>query len=106
MEPSEYNFSVPEMGVVTTHGPPEDDVEGVIPGSSANQPKVRSYATAWLYLFDWYPSHYSPMERKMLRKLDSVLLTFGCLACKEIHSLSGFKRSSLRSSSRQKVGHF
>ncbi|KAE9376298.1 MFS general substrate transporter [Stipitochalara longipes BDJ] len=68
------------MGVITTHGPPEDDVEGVVPGSSANHAPVRSYATAWLYLFDWYPSHYSPLEKKMLRKLDSVLLTFGCLA--------------------------
>ncbi|KAN0091676.1 MFS general substrate transporter [Hyaloscypha variabilis] len=43
---------------------------------------IRSYRTTWLYLFDWYPSHYSPLERKMLRKLDAVLLSFGCLACK------------------------
>jgi hypothetical protein len=70
------------MGFVTTHTPPEDDVEGVIPGSTVNQSPVRSYATAWLYIFDWYPRHYSPLEKKMLRKLDCVLLTFGCLACK------------------------
>ncbi|KAH8656001.1 vitamin H transporter [Tricladium varicosporioides] len=47
-----------------------------IPGSSANEAPIRSYKTAWLYIFDWYPSHYSPLEKKMLRKLDMFLLTF------------------------------
>ena len=90
VKPLEHNIYLRKMGVVTTHGPPEDDVEGVVPGSSTNHAPVRSYATAWMYLFDWYPSHYSPMERKMLRKLDSVLLTFGCLACKSTYLRSIF----------------
>jgi hypothetical protein len=78
------------MGFVTTHGPSQDEVEGPVPGSTANHAPIRSYWTAWLYLFDWYPSHYSPLERKMLRKLDSVLLTFGCLACKFNESVNWF----------------
>ena len=41
--------------------------------------------TAWLYIFDWYPSHYPAEERKMLRKLDASLLSFVCIMCKSIH---------------------
>jgi hypothetical protein len=55
---------------------------GEAPGSTANEAPIHSYKTAWMYIFDWYPSHYSPLERKMLRKLDAILLTFGSLACK------------------------
>ncbi|KAL4736522.1 major facilitator superfamily domain-containing protein [Aspergillus similis] len=50
------------------------------PISSANKPKPRSLWVAWLYLFDWYPSHYSKQERKLLFKLDCVLLPLCCLA--------------------------
>ncbi len=49
--------------------------------SSANKPKPRSLWVAWLYLFDWYPSHYSKQEKKLLFKLDCVLLPLCCLAC-------------------------
>jgi len=49
--------------------------------SSANKPKPRSLWVAWLYLFDWYPSHYSKQERKLIFKLDCVLLPLCCLAC-------------------------
>ncbi|OJJ65294.1 hypothetical protein ASPSYDRAFT_169650 [Aspergillus sydowii CBS 593.65] len=48
--------------------------------SSANKPKPRSLWVAWLYLFDWYPSHYSKQEKKLLFKLDCVLLPLCCLA--------------------------
>lgn len=48
---------------------------------SADKPKPRSLWVAWLYLFDWYPSHYSKQERKLLFKLDCVLLPLCCLAC-------------------------
>ncbi|KAL2784185.1 major facilitator superfamily domain-containing protein [Aspergillus keveii] len=47
--------------------------------SSANKPKPRSLWVAWLYLFDWYPSHYSKEERRLLFKLDCVLLPLCCL---------------------------
>ena len=47
----------------------------------AQKPKPRSLWVAWLYLFDWYPSHYSKQERKLLFKLDCVLLPLCCLAC-------------------------
>jgi hypothetical protein len=49
--------------------------------SSANKPKPRSLWVAWLYLFDWYPSHYSKEERRLLFKLDCVLLPLCCLIC-------------------------
>jgi len=68
------------MAAVEVHPQQDEDVDGPVPGSSANEAPIRSYKTAWLYLFDWYPSHYSAIERKMLRKLDFVLLSFGCLA--------------------------
>ncbi|PSN65477.1 MFS general substrate transporter [Corynespora cassiicola Philippines] len=47
--------------------------------SSTEKPKERSLWIAWLYIFDWYPSHYSKQEKKLLRKLDSILLTLCCL---------------------------
>jgi hypothetical protein len=65
------------------HTESDEDASGPVPGSTANEAPIRFYRTAWLYLFDWYPSHYSIQERKMLRKLDAVLLSFGCLACQK-----------------------
>lgn len=57
----------------------EDDI--FLPSSTTNKPEARSLWVAWVYLFDWYPSHYSPHERLLLRKLDCVLLPLCCLAC-------------------------
>ncbi|KAJ0335777.1 hypothetical protein COL922a_008791 [Colletotrichum nupharicola] len=35
--------------------------------------RTRSLWVAWLYIFDWYPSHYSKEEKRLLRKwLDSA----------------------------------
>lgn len=59
-----------------------EDLEGPVPGSTVNEAPIRSYKTAWIYIFDWYPSHYSALEKKMLRKLDIFLLSFTSLACK------------------------
>ncbi|KAF2112789.1 major facilitator superfamily domain-containing protein [Lophiotrema nucula] len=36
----------------------------------------RSPWKAWMYLWEWYPSHYPKEERQLLRKLDACLLTF------------------------------
>ncbi|KAF2025010.1 hypothetical protein EK21DRAFT_117205 [Setomelanomma holmii] len=47
--------------------------------SSATEKPKRSLWIAWLYIFDWYPSHYSPEEKKLVRKLDCILLTLCCL---------------------------
>jgi hypothetical protein len=72
------------MATTTTSVEGMDDVNLVnepIPGSSANEAPIRSYKTAWLYLFDWYPSHYSKLEVKMLQKLDIFLLSFCSLSC-------------------------
>lgn len=49
-------------------------------GATENEPPKRSLWIAWLYMFDWYPSHLSKKEKKFLRKLDAFLLTFTSLA--------------------------
>ena len=56
--------------------------ESPVPGSTVNEAPVRSPWTAWMYILDWYPSHYSAQERKMLRKLDFFLLSFCSIMCK------------------------
>lgn len=40
----------------------------------------RNVWIAWLYLFNWYPSHYPKEERRFLRKLDAFMLTFTSIA--------------------------
>ena len=46
----------------------------------ADAPK-RSPWKAWMYLWEWYPSHYPAEERKLLRKMDACLLTFCSFMC-------------------------
>lgn len=55
------------------------------PSSSVNKPKPRSLWLAWLYLFDWYPSHYSKEEKRLLRKMDCVILPICSFACEYTH---------------------
>lgn len=55
--------------------------EQIVVSSSYPKP-TRSLWLAWLYLFDWYPSHYSKEEKRLLRKQDSIILTLLCLMCK------------------------
>lgn len=64
---------VPERSVEDGKGP-------VVSSSAENKPK-RSLWVAWLHLFDWYPGHYSKEEKKLLFKLDCVILPLCCLAC-------------------------
>lgn len=40
----------------------------------------RNVWVAWIYLFNWYPSHYPKEERRFLRKLDAFMLTFTSVA--------------------------
>lgn len=47
---------------------PLEDVDLVV-SSSTPKPQTRSLWVAWLYIFDWYPSHYSKEEKRLLRKL-------------------------------------
>ena len=42
--------------------------------SSATKPAARNLRTAWLYIFDWYPSHYSKEEKRLLKKQDRIIL--------------------------------
>ncbi|KAB5560339.1 major facilitator superfamily domain-containing protein [Coniochaeta sp. 2T2.1] len=55
-----------------------DDDGPIIVSSSTHKP-TRSLWLAWMYVFDWYPSHYSKEEKKLLRKQDGVILTLLCL---------------------------
>lgn len=61
--------------------------DGAVPAVAASTVPVpetesqkRSLWIAWLYMFDWYPSHLSREEKRFLRKLDAFLLTFTSLA--------------------------
>ncbi|KAL1595295.1 hypothetical protein SLS60_009985 [Paraconiothyrium brasiliense] len=69
-------------GVSTAQRPIEvdekDDQKEIVVSSSTEKP-TRSFLLAWMYIFDWYPSHYSKEEKKLLRKLDCILLTMCCL---------------------------
>jgi hypothetical protein len=58
-----------------------------VPNSATTDAPIRSYGTAWKYIFDWYPSHYSELERRTLRKLDWVLLPFCGIMCKVLEPM-------------------
>ncbi|KAH7002428.1 major facilitator superfamily domain-containing protein [Ilyonectria destructans] len=47
--------------------------------SSASKPPKRDFRLAWLYVFDWYPSHYSKQEIALLKKQDRIILPLICL---------------------------
>ena len=53
---------------------PEQVVKNGVVVSSATKPPDKSLWLAWLYIFDWYPSHYSKEERRLLMKLDRIIL--------------------------------
>ncbi|KAM0807021.1 putative Major facilitator superfamily (MFS) profile domain-containing protein [Seiridium cardinale] len=56
----------------------KEDNDAPVP-SSSNRPEPKSLKWAWLYIFDWYPSHYSAEERKLLRKQDCIILPLCCM---------------------------
>lgn len=65
---------------ITTSEVHGDEESGL---TAEDKPKpAHSLWTAWMYMFDWYPSHYSTAERRLLRKIDCTLLPFCCLMCK------------------------
>jgi hypothetical protein len=46
---------------------------GVVVSSAVGAPK-RDLRLAWLYVFDWYPKHYSKEEKALIKKLDRIIL--------------------------------
>ncbi|KAM0331310.1 hypothetical protein ACHAQA_002980 [Verticillium albo-atrum] len=56
-----------------------DDSDMSRVSSSTNKPKTRSLWVAWAYMFDWYPSHYSKEEKRLVRKQDCIILPLCCL---------------------------
>lgn len=54
--------------------PPESVVKNGVVVSSSAKPPQRNLWIAWLYIFDWYPSHYSKEEKRLLKKLDRIIL--------------------------------
>jgi hypothetical protein len=60
---------------------PSDTEKAPVVSSSTNRPAAPSLWKAWKYIFDWYPSHYSDEERRLLRKLDCFIMPLCCLMC-------------------------
>ena len=64
--------------VSSSEGGPRGSAEQVVRNgvvvSSATKPPQRNLWTAWMYIFDWYPSHYSKEEKALLKKLDRIIL--------------------------------
>jgi hypothetical protein len=56
---------------------PGEELEG---RRDLKQAPNRNVWIAWMYMFDWYPSHYPADEKKFLRKLDAFMLSFTCVA--------------------------
>ncbi|KAJ3532108.1 hypothetical protein NM208_g8586 [Fusarium decemcellulare] len=46
--------------------------------SSATKPPSKNLWLAWLYIFDWYPKHYSKEEKALVKKLDRIILPLIC----------------------------
>jgi hypothetical protein len=46
---------------------------GVVVTTATAAPK-RNLWLAWIYIFDWYPSHYSKEEISLLKKQDRIIL--------------------------------
>lgn len=59
---------------VNEENPREPVVKNGVVVSSAAKPPTRSLWLAWLYIFDWYPSHYSKEEKRLVKKLDRIIL--------------------------------
>ena len=53
---------------------PQQVVRNGVVVSSATKPPKKNLWVAWLYIFDWYPSHYSKEEKRLVRKLDRIIL--------------------------------
>ncbi|PIG83917.1 vitamin H transporter [Aspergillus arachidicola] len=60
---------------------PRDAEKRPVVSSTTNRPAAPSLWKAWQYMFDWYPSHYSKEERRLLRKLDCFIMPLCCLMC-------------------------
>lgn len=73
---------------------------------SVAKPPRHKAIQAIINVFDWYPSHYSPLERKLLRKLDSSLLVFASLSVssamlrRALANLSPARSSSVNTSTK------
>ncbi|RSM02600.1 hypothetical protein CEP52_007838 [Fusarium oligoseptatum] len=82
-----HPVSTPEQDNHQQPPPPADDANvgpkqvirnGVVV-SSATKPPKRDLRLAWLYIFDWYPSHYSKEEIALVKKQDRIILPLICL---------------------------
>ena len=54
-------------------GPQQVIKNGMVVSSATEAPK-RNIWLAWLYIFDWYPNHYSKEEKALIKKLDRIIL--------------------------------
>ena len=59
----------------------EANVEAGVHNIAPKDAPKRSPWKAWMYLWEWYPSHYEKEERRLLQKMDACLLTFCSFMC-------------------------
>ncbi|KAG9258467.1 vitamin H transporter [Emericellopsis atlantica] len=71
---------VKEPEASTVAEPTTSNDEAILGERELKEAPTRSVWLAWLYMFDWYPSHYPKEERKFLRKLDAFMMTFTSIA--------------------------
>lgn len=69
-------------GSSAENGDPAQQPNEALNSESSRRPQIRSPKYAWLYIFDWYPSHYSTEEKRLLKKQDYIILPLCCLMCK------------------------
>lgn len=80
-QPREYQQAPAKQAAGADVATAPDESETNLPANrNLKEAPKRSLWIAWMYIFEWYPSHYPEDERKFLRKLDAYLLTFTSIA--------------------------
>lgn len=74
IQPAQEHGREDDRATADEDGAPKQVVKNGVVVSSATKPPEKSLWLAWLYIFDWYPSHYSKEEKRLLKKLDRILL--------------------------------
>ncbi|KAJ4307788.1 hypothetical protein N0V84_012492 [Fusarium piperis] len=78
-QPHKVNDKIlPPLADDANVGPNKVIKNGVVVSSATKAPK-RDLRLAWLYIFDWYPSHYSKEEIALVKKQDRIILPLICL---------------------------
>ncbi|KAH7259818.1 hypothetical protein NW759_002729 [Fusarium solani] len=77
--PEQENHHQPPPPADDANVGPKQVIKNGVVVSSATKPPKRDLRLAWLYIFDWYPSHYSKEEIALVKKQDRIILPLICL---------------------------